>query len=166
MRNIPMKFGLNPLIFDVCGTNTYWWVTHTHMCHFFGESSQNDMKLLPLNLHTLGIVPLKYQLKTTMFGFPYMVMTHLCMGDTYTYVSLLTQLRIGGFGNSKSTISHIHLCIVMREMCVQGLVRKCVVSQEIETILYRTCIHSQPHIQQHKPLYAYIKIKQEYSITT
>ena len=81
------------------------------------------MKLLPPKLLTLGDMSLKYQLKMTMFGYPYMAMTHLCMGDTYVYVSLLTQMRIGGFGNSKSTNKYIHT--LMRGTRVQGLVRKC-----------------------------------------
>ena len=72
---------------------------------------------------------LKYQLKITIFGCPNMVMTQLCMGETYMYVSLLTQLHIGGLGKSKSITKNIHLCTLMRGTCVQGLVRKCVVSE-------------------------------------
>ena len=85
-----MNFGLIPLTFDVWDTNTYGWVTHTRMCQIFCESSQNAMKLLPLELPTLGNMPLKYQLKMTMFGYPYMAVTHLCMGDVCVCVTFDT----------------------------------------------------------------------------
>ena len=130
-----MNFCLIPLTFDVCDTNTYGWVTH-------GEGSQNDMKLLPIELHNLGIMPLKYQLKIAIFDCPYLAVTLLCKGDTHAYVSLLTRLCIGGFGNSKSTTRHLHLCTMMRGTCVQGLVRKCGAGQEINSVLYPTHIHS------------------------
>ena len=95
------------------------------MRKIFGESSQNFMKILPPKIPTLGKMLLNYQIKMTMIGCPYMAMTHLCMGDTYAYVSLFTQLHIGGFGKSKSTTKNIHLCTMMRGPCMQGLVRKC-----------------------------------------
>ena len=129
-----MKFCINPLTFDGSDTNAYGWLTHTCMCQPFGEIFQNAMKLHTSKLYTIGNMSQKYQLN--------MVVTHLCMGDTYAYVSLLTQLHIGGFDKSKSTTRHIHLCTMMRGMCVQGLVRKCGLGQEIETVLYLTHIQS------------------------
>ena len=65
----------------------------TQMCMLFGEKFQNATRLHTHEIHTLGNMFLKYQLKKTTFGCPKVAVTQTHMSsDTNVYVWVL-QLR-------------------------------------------------------------------------
>ena len=108
-------------------------VTHTCTCQLFSESFQNALGLYTPNANTLGSMLPKYKFQMTWFGFPYVALTQMCMGDTDAYVSKMTQLCIWVFDDLKSIIKYINLCTVVREPWSCTSVSKCVIERERET---------------------------------